>query len=76
MSVCAKHKKKPAIIYGQCVGCELDGLREENRRLKVEVKFIDELKLKLTEEQRLSEKRLNYIQELVTTINNQKGELK
>ncbi len=27
--VCKKHRVKPAIMYGQCIGCELDGLRKK-----------------------------------------------
>lgn len=27
MKVCKKHKTTPAVIYGECVGCELEGLR-------------------------------------------------
>lgn len=29
--VCSKHEKEPAIIYGQCVGCEIDNLRKIER---------------------------------------------
>jgi len=29
MRVCKKHKKTPAVIYGTCIGCELDGLHAE-----------------------------------------------
>lgn len=29
MRACKKHIKTPAIIYGMCVGCELDGLRAD-----------------------------------------------
>jgi|LGOV01.1.fsa_nt_gb predicted nuclease with TOPRIM domain len=31
--VCDNHKKSPAIIYGACVGCELEALRKENEEL-------------------------------------------
>lgn len=27
MKVCKKHKITPAVIYGECIGCELEGLR-------------------------------------------------
>ena len=36
-NVCEKHRCEPAIIYGQCVGCELDGLRAENKKLKAAI---------------------------------------
>lgn len=29
--VCSKHQAKPAIIYGQCIGCEVERLREVER---------------------------------------------
>lgn len=39
--VCKQHIEKPALIYGQCIGCELEGyqrrikeLEQENERLK------------------------------------------
>lgn len=35
--VCDKHKAKPERIYGQCVGCELESLRVENKRLQQEL---------------------------------------
>ena len=35
-----KHRKEPAIIYGQCIGCELDGLREKVSDLEGTLKVI------------------------------------
>ncbi|HCF0051552.1 TPA: hypothetical protein NH597_003308 [Pseudomonas aeruginosa] len=35
--VCAKHVKTPALIYGACIGCELEGLRAEAQALREEV---------------------------------------
>lgn len=35
--VCAKHVKTPAFIYGACIGCELEGLRDEAQALREEV---------------------------------------
>lgn len=34
MSVCERHKMHPARIYDQCVGCEIDSLRNENAALR------------------------------------------
>ena len=34
MRVCDKHKAKPAWVYGECVGCELDRLRESLRKIQ------------------------------------------
>ena len=36
--VCKKHQKQPAIMYGQCIGCELDGLHEQLRLVKAHAK--------------------------------------
>jgi hypothetical protein len=32
--VCAKHKATPVKIYKQCVGCEIEGYRDENTALR------------------------------------------
>lgn len=32
--ICEKHKSEPAIIYGECVGCEIDRLQAEVERLR------------------------------------------
>jgi len=29
LKVCDKHKKEPALIYGSCVGCEIEDLRRQ-----------------------------------------------
>ena len=34
--VCEKHRLKPAIVYSQCIGCELDQLRAEIERLRTD----------------------------------------
>ncbi|MDO3682200.1 hypothetical protein, partial [Paenibacillus ehimensis] len=34
--VCDQHQKKPAAIYVQCIGCELDRLQAEVKRLTKE----------------------------------------
>ena len=34
--VCKKHREKPAIIYGKCIGCEIDRLRLEVQSLRAE----------------------------------------
>lgn len=31
MSTCKKHSKTPALIYSNCVGCELDRVRAEKK---------------------------------------------
>lgn len=36
--ICKKHLEKPTVIYGECVGCEIDNLRSENKRLKAGIK--------------------------------------
>lgn len=36
MKICEKHKTTPALIYRECVGCELEGLRADVKRLKAE----------------------------------------
>lgn len=36
MKVCEQHKTTPALIYGECIGCELGGLRADVKRLKSE----------------------------------------
>lgn len=36
--VCKKHQKQPAIMYGQCIGCELDRLHEQLRLLQAHAK--------------------------------------
>jgi hypothetical protein len=35
--ICGKHIASPVKIYDQCVGCELERLRDENKRLKSEL---------------------------------------
>lgn len=37
MKVCKAHVKKPATIYGQCVGCEIDGLRNRIQELEAQL---------------------------------------
>lgn len=36
--VCKEHQKTPAIIYGQCIGCELDGLRKQLKMVQSHAK--------------------------------------
>jgi len=38
--VCKKHREKPAIMYGQCIGCELDGLRKQVDDMKYALKVL------------------------------------
>ena len=38
--VCKKHREKPAIMYGQCIGCELDGLRKRVDDLEGSLKVL------------------------------------
>jgi hypothetical protein len=37
--VCAKHKKNPVKIYKQCIGCEVEGYRDENAALRAAIKL-------------------------------------
>ena len=39
MTICDKHKSDPAPVYGECVGCEIDGLRKEIERLQADLKI-------------------------------------
>lgn len=32
--ICNKHLEKPAVIYGECIGCELESLHAEINRLR------------------------------------------
>lgn len=34
MKICEKHKNTPALIYGECIGCELESLRAEVKHWK------------------------------------------
>lgn len=38
MPVCGKHCSKPAIIYGGCVGCELESLRARVAELEAGIR--------------------------------------
>lgn len=29
MGVCERHQKKPAFIYAECIGCEIERLRQD-----------------------------------------------
>lgn len=40
LKICKKHKTAPALIYGQCVGCELEGLRKKVEDLEGTLKVI------------------------------------
>jgi len=40
--VCNKHKADPAIIYGECVGCEIDELWDKVKHLQEENKTLHE----------------------------------
>lgn len=48
-SVCKKHREKPAIIYGKCIGCEIDLLRMEVQSLRAEKRRADVLAATLRE---------------------------
>lgn len=37
--VCKKHREKPAIMYGRCIGCELEELRRELELTKMEMEM-------------------------------------
>jgi hypothetical protein len=39
--VCRKHKDKPAVIYGECVGCEIEQLHSEIKALKADKLRLD-----------------------------------
>lgn len=39
MCVCEKHRSAPAIIYGGCAGCEIEGLRA--RVAELEAKLLE-----------------------------------
>lgn len=47
--VCKKHREKPAIIYGKCIGCEIDLLRLEVQSLRSEKRRADVLAAALRE---------------------------
>jgi len=39
--VCAKHKKNPVKIYKQCIGCEIEGYRDENTSLRARLAEVE-----------------------------------
>lgn len=36
--VCKKHLETPAVMYGECIGCELEGLRQQLKLVQVHAK--------------------------------------